>query len=194
MFKDAFAENKGLRSALSAVCCGFLFSRGIAGGARCAGWDMPALMGDRDGSLWGAVLFCLACVTSCIVRRDCGVRSAALLNCLTAAVYTLHIMMSPSAGGVIISLVDGAAVMSAIVLAGERKPGAVQIAVLALTLIPARVCPLPPLEPMLVLRLGALTGALSSAGLCGAAIAWLCERDTDRSGPGIAVGAALGIL
>ena len=194
MLRNALGEKKDLRVVLSAVCCGFLLSRGIAGGARSAGWDMPALMGDGGGSIWGAVLFGLACVICCIVRSDCGARSAAVMNCLTALLYTLHGMLSSDTAGAAYLLAGGMAVLAALVTVAERKTGAVQLSVLGLLLIPACVCPLPPAEPMLMMRLEAMSGVFSASCLCAAAIDALREQNTDRYRLSLVVGASLGIL
>ena len=179
---------------LSAVCCGFLLARGLAGGARCAGWDMPALTGSDSGALWGAILFGLGCAACCLAHGGFGEKTSAMTDALTAVLYTLYrLIVSPQADA-FSAAVDGAAVLIALLTVCRGKPGAARTVVLSLLLIPARLCSLPPVEPMLLMRLGAMTCALSSAGLCGAAIARLSVSCEETDGAWVAVGAAAGLL
>ncbi|MBE6759405.1 MAG: hypothetical protein E7554_04865 [Ruminococcaceae bacterium] len=155
---------------------------------------MPVLTGSSGGAIWGVLLFGIACAVCCIVRADYAPRAVTPVDCLTAALYTLHGLCS-SAHGDTAALIaaDGAAVLLALLTIRGEKWGIARAAALTLLLVPARFCPMPPMEPLLALRLSALSGVLSSAGLFGAAVAKV-KDESGRECLWLSAGAALGLI
>ncbi len=195
IYKGRTINREVFRRCFAAVACGFLLTKGLAGAVRCADWDMPSLMGMKTASVWGAAIFGIACAAVCLVLKDYGAGGAAIISCCTAALYTLHcLLVSPCAENVLAAAADGAAVLISIIAVRSNIVGVIWLSLLALLLIPAKLCPMPTLEPVLMLRMVALTGVLSSAGLCGISVARLSGSSIAGNCGWLIAGAALGLL
>ena len=177
-----------------AAAAGFLLARGLTDAGRCVCWDMPVLTGSSGGAIWGVLLFGIACAVCCIVRADYVPRAEIPASCLTAALYSLHCLCSSAHGdSAALIVADGAAVLLALLTIRGVKCGIAHAAALTLLLVPARFSPVPPMDPLLALRLSALSGVLSSAGLFGTAVAKV-KDESGRECLWLSAGAALGLI
>ncbi len=190
---DKINREKKLSEGLRKAALGFLLARGLTGGAVACRWSMFALAGGEAGSLWGAALFGAGCALAGIARRDFGRGAARTAEWLTFALYALWYPLARNDGLPWAAHLLGAGVVLAAMALGCGWTS--RLALGAAVMLPAAVFAPAPESVELALRLNAVLGGISCAGLAGIGAAGLTRPEKGgEGGLWLAVGLAAGLV